>query len=88
MPFRLLSAIHLNVLQTLLVSSALPDGLLRAVGAHVAGLLVPSAGLEPVFRSASIDVDTIKSKLDAVGIYDLPGASFEWYQYVLSYAES
>lgn len=65
---RPLSALHLDVLQNLLVSSAIPDGLLRATGGHIASLLAPQAGLGPVFLSSGFDPEAVKAKLEAVGI--------------------
>ena len=66
--FSPLSALHLDVLQNLLVSSAIPDGPLRATGADIASLLAPQAGLGPVFQSSGFDAEAIKAKLEAVGV--------------------
>jgi hypothetical protein len=63
-----LSALHLDVLQNLLVSSAIPDGLLRATGPDIASLLAPQAGLSPVFLSSGFDSEAVKAKLEAAGI--------------------
>lgn len=63
-----LSALHLDVLQNLLVSSAIPDGLLRATCTNIASLLAPQAGLAPVFLSSGFDAEAIKAKLEAVGV--------------------
>lgn len=57
------------VLNNLLAISALPEGLLRAVGPKIAGLLVPSAGIERVLKSANIDVDMFKARLEAAGVF-------------------
>ena len=66
--FSPLSALHLDVLQNLLVSSAIPDGLLRATGANIASLLAPQAGLGPVFQSSGFDADAVKAKLEAISV--------------------
>lgn len=63
-----LSALHLDVLQNLLLSSAIPDGLLRATGPDIASLLAPHAGLGPVFLSSGFDPEAVKAKLVAVGV--------------------
>jgi hypothetical protein len=65
---RPLSALHLDVLQNLLLSSAIPDGLLRATGSDIASLLAPHAGLGPVCLSSSFDAEAVKAKLEAVGV--------------------
>ena len=67
---RPLSALHLDVLQNLLLSSAISDGLLRATGSDIASLLAPHAGLGPVFLSSGFDAETVKAKLEVVGILD------------------
>jgi hypothetical protein len=63
-----LSALHLDVLQNLLVSSAIPDSLLRATGSDIAGLLAPHAGFRSVFLSSGFDTEAVKSKLESVGV--------------------
>jgi hypothetical protein len=68
---RSLSALHLDVLQNLLISSALPDGLLRATGAGIASLLAPHAGLGAVIKSSGFDAEAVKAKLEAVGVSTL-----------------
>jgi hypothetical protein len=65
---RPLSALHLDVLQNLLISSAIPDGLLRATGSDIGSLLAPHAGLGPVFLSSGFDAEAVKAKLEAVGV--------------------
>jgi hypothetical protein len=65
---RPLSALHLDVLQNLLISSAIPDGLLRATGSDIASLLAPHAGLGPVLLSSGFDAEAVKAKLEAVGV--------------------
>jgi hypothetical protein len=65
---RALSALHLDVLQNLLLSSAISDGLLRATGSDIASLLAPHAGLGPVFLSSGFDAEAVKAKLEAAGV--------------------
>jgi hypothetical protein len=65
---RPLSALHLDVLQNLLLSSSIPDGLLRATKPDITGLLAPHAGLGPVFLSSGFDAEAVKAKLEAAGI--------------------
>jgi hypothetical protein len=74
-----LSALHLDVLQNLLVSSAIPDGLLRATGPDIASLLAPQAGLGPVFLSSGFDAEAVKAKLEAVGVVVDTGTSLLLY---------
>lgn len=67
---------HLDVLQNLLVSSAIPESLLRATGPDIAGLLAPHAGLGPVFLSSGFDVEAVKSKLESVGVSTITRALY------------
>jgi hypothetical protein len=63
-----LAALHLDVLQNLLLASALPDGLLRATGPDIASLVAPHAGLQTVIKSSGFDFDAVKHKLETLGV--------------------
>lgn len=70
----MLSALHLDVLQNLILSSALPDGLLRALAPKIAGLLAPYAGLQAVMQSSNFGIDAVRAKVEAIsGIAPPPG---------------
>ncbi|ORX39073.1 mediator complex subunit Med5-domain-containing protein [Kockovaella imperatae] len=63
-----LSALHLNVLQNLVCSGALPVALLRVTGPAIASLLLPTSGLAPVFQSSAFDARGVQSKLNELNI--------------------
>ncbi|BEI80974.1 hypothetical protein CcaverHIS002_0201340 [Cutaneotrichosporon cavernicola] len=63
----ILSGVHLNVLQTLVLDSAFPTPLLRANAPAIARLLDPATGLESVMLSSSFDVPGVRARIDAVG---------------------
>lgn len=63
----ILSGVHLNVLQTLVLDSAFPEPLLRANAPAISRLLSPSCGLEPVLLSSSFDINSVRARIDTVG---------------------
>jgi mediator of RNA polymerase II transcription subunit 5 len=65
---RLLSAVHLDVLQTLVSSSGFPKAILKLTGPEVARLLRPGLGLEAVIQSANIDSTGLIAKIGVAGI--------------------
>lgn len=62
-----LSAMHLNVLQTLVLDTAFPEPLLRANARALSRLLNPLTGLEAVFQSSSFGAPAIQDKINSVG---------------------
>lgn len=66
--YRLLSALHLDVLQNLILGASIPATILRVIGPDVSKLLSPAMGLEPVFQSSGFDAVGIRSKLVDAGI--------------------
>lgn len=63
----MLSGMHLNVLQTLVLDSAFPEPLLRANAKAISHLLEPASGLQPVIQSSGFDHVAVRSRLQAVG---------------------
>ncbi|KAL1406022.1 hypothetical protein Q8F55_007705 [Vanrija albida] len=63
----LLSGLHLNVLQTLVLDSSFPEPLLRANSSAINRLLEPATGLESVLQSSSFDTAAVRLRLQAVG---------------------
>ena len=61
---RNLSGLHLNVLQTLVLSANFPTALLRAVEPEIAKLLLPSSNLGPVFVSVAFDATSVQTRLN------------------------
>ncbi|KAK8843371.1 hypothetical protein IAR55_007028 [Kwoniella newhampshirensis] len=64
----LLSALHLVVLQDLVMGHACPEALLRVNAEGLNGLLEPTSGLRPVLESSGFDVSGVRNKLDQLGI--------------------
>lgn len=67
-----LSAMHLNVLQTLVLDTAFPEPLLRANVKALTRLLDPLPGLEAVFESSSFGAPAIQDKIQSVGATGRP----------------
>jgi hypothetical protein len=67
----LLAALHLDVLQTLVLNPFFPDALLRVTGEALSDILDPACGLGPVFASSGFDHQGIRSKLSSIGIPNL-----------------
>lgn len=63
----ILSGVHLNVLQTLVLDSAFPEPLLRANARGISCLLDPTTGLEAVMISSNFDAAGVRARIDAVG---------------------
>jgi mediator of RNA polymerase II transcription subunit 5 len=63
----ILSGVHLNVLQTLVLDSAFPEPLLRANARAITRLLDPATGLEPVMLSSSFDAAGVRARIDTLG---------------------
>lgn len=66
---RLISALYLDVLQTIVLSDSTPEVLLRINGKEISRLLEPQSGLSAVFQSANFDSQAVRAKLDSI-----PGA--------------
>ncbi|WVW79235.1 hypothetical protein I302_101201 [Kwoniella bestiolae CBS 10118] len=64
----LLSAIHLIVLQDLILGHSCPEALIRVNSTALNELLSPNSGLAPVIESSSFDLAGIRSKLDSLGL--------------------
>jgi len=58
--------LHLDVLQTLLLESSVPEALLRINSKAIEALLEPSAGLGPVLRSSRFDAAAVRQKLEPI----------------------
>ncbi|CAK9782940.1 hypothetical protein CC85DRAFT_329441 [Cutaneotrichosporon oleaginosum] len=63
----ILSGVHLNVLQTLVLDSAFPEPLLRANAPAIARLLDPATGLEPVMLSSAFDAAGVRARINVLG---------------------
>ncbi|WOO83502.1 Mediator of RNA polymerase II transcription subunit 5 [Vanrija pseudolonga] len=63
----LLSGLHLNVLQTLVLDSSFPEPLLQANSRAINRLLEPATGLDAVLQSSSFDTAAVRQRLQAVG---------------------
>jgi len=61
---RLLSAIQLDVLQTLLLASSFPEPLLQVTCRGVKAIFEPAAGLGPVFQTSGIDSTGLRQKAE------------------------
>ncbi|KAK6904403.1 hypothetical protein I203_105216 [Kwoniella mangroviensis CBS 8507] len=64
----LLSAIHLVVLQDLILGHSCPEALIRVNSKGLNELLSPNSGLTPVFESSNFDLVGIRAKLDSLGL--------------------
>ncbi|KAK4687983.1 mediator of RNA polymerase II transcription subunit 5, partial [Tremellales sp. Uapishka_1] len=62
----LLAAVHLDVLQTLVLSDQFPEPLLRVCGSAIHQIFSPSAGLAAVLQTSDFDVLAVQSKLSAI----------------------
>jgi hypothetical protein len=64
--YRALSALHLDVLQSLILGSGIPDALMLVVRPGVLRLLSGNMGLEDVLQSSRFDIFGVKAKLDVL----------------------
>jgi hypothetical protein len=64
--YRLISALYLNVLQTILLNDSTPNVLLRINVKAISRLLDPQAGLSAVFLAAKFDAQAVTTKLDSI----------------------
>ncbi|WWD21111.1 hypothetical protein CI109_105592 [Kwoniella shandongensis] len=70
----LLSALHLVVLQDLVMGHACPESLLRVNREGLNRLLGPNSGLGPVLESSGFDVAGVRNKLDLLGLNSVPSS--------------
>lgn len=63
----LLAAVHLDVLQNLILANAVPEPLMRVSAEAITRILNPYLGLEPVFTSSGFDSAAVWAKLDGKG---------------------
>ncbi|WVR09129.1 hypothetical protein IAU60_006191 [Kwoniella sp. DSM 27419] len=68
----LLSALHLVVLQDLILGHTCPEALLRVNVSALYDVLSPNSGLGPVVQSSGFDVDGVRTKLEASGLFNPP----------------
>jgi mediator of RNA polymerase II transcription subunit 5 len=72
-PVSLVSALHLDVLQNLVLGDSFPEPLLRVNAGVIAGLLDPASNLQAVFASSGFDANGVRARLEALGITCVPG---------------
>ncbi|WRT68969.1 uncharacterized protein IL334_005951 [Kwoniella shivajii] len=65
----LLSALHLVVLQDLILGHSCPEALVRVNATSLNDLLSPASGLTQVIASSNFDFSSIRNKLDSSGLH-------------------
>ncbi|RSH95318.1 mediator complex subunit [Saitozyma podzolica] len=63
----LISALHLDVLQNLVLGESFPEALLRINAAEISRLLRPTSHLQPVFESSGFVVAGVTARLEVFG---------------------
>ena len=84
--FSLISGPYLVVLQALILSSSLPDSILRVAGSRIADILEPAVGLGPVLQSSGFDGNGVKQKLAGLDVVSSLGGCDPWHKTSLTAA--